>query len=170
MMKIDDSHVENKLQDLVKKHLAAKQKNDLNSTETRYNAESYNSLSSTYNEIGKEQRSDFLSTVLMITHEGIGDESNALSKTLMQGYLRALAEKSPYPQVIIFLNKGVLLSANHSSCLEALRLMESKGVLILSNCTCLEYHKVMDQLAVGGVTSMYHIVELAKLAKNVMTL
>ncbi len=169
-MKKDSRGGDNKKPIYLKEPLVTNHEKNGHCAETQYNTEAFTAIRSPFKEIGMEQRSDFLSTVLMITHEGIGDETNALSKNLMQTYLRALAEKSPYPQVIIFLNRGVLLSTNHSTCLDSLRLMESKGVLILSNCTCLEYHKVMDELAVGGVTSMYHIVELSKLAKNVMTL
>jgi selenium metabolism protein YedF len=111
-----------------------------------------------------------LDMLLIIKDDGIGSTGSALSSTLMLNFLKSTAEKEPYPKIILFLNRGVFLTLDNSYCLSILRELEAKGVLILSNCTCLDYHKVMDKLAVGGVTNMYNIVELMKLSKNTITL
>jgi selenium metabolism protein YedF len=108
--------------------------------------------------------------LVIVKEDGIGASGTALSSTLMLNFLKSMVEKEPYPKVIIFLNRGILLTLESSYCLSELRELEAKGVLILSNCTCLDYHKVMDKLAVGGVTNMYNIVELMKLSKNTITL
>ncbi len=121
-------------------------------------------------EINPSKRSNFLSMLILVTDDGIGDRNSALSSNLKIGLIHALAEKEPYPSVIVFMNKGVFLTLENAACIEDLRKLESKGVLLLSNCSCLDYYKVMDKLAVGGVTNMYHIAELIKLSKNTVTL
>lgn len=123
-----------------------------------------------FGEAMPEKQSRLNDTLLMLTHDGIGLEGSQLSKTLMAHYLKALADKEPYPKAIVMMHKGVLLAHESSHCLEPLRVLEAKGVLVLSNCTCLETHKAMEGLAVGGVTNMYNIVELTKMIKNTITL
>ena len=46
-----------------------------------------------------------------------------------------------------------------SASLEDLKNLEAQGVEILTCGTCLNFYGLTDQLAVGGVTNMYAIVE-----------
>ncbi len=115
-------------------------------------------------------RSERLNTLVLVTDDGIGDRSSMLSTTLMHNLLAGLAAEEPYPSALVFINRGVFLTLASSQSLSILRELESKGVLILSNCSCLDYYKVMNQLAVGGVTNTYNIAELMKLTRNTITL
>ncbi|MCK8060873.1 MULTISPECIES: sulfurtransferase-like selenium metabolism protein YedF [unclassified Fusibacter] len=137
---------------------------------SNYYIDPYRETTSELNEVFPSKQASHLDMLLIVKDDGIGTTGAALSGTLVINFFKSLAEKEPYPKVIIFMNRGILLTIEDSSCLSSLRELESKGVLILSNFTCLDYHKVMDKLAVGGVTNMYNIVELMKLSKNTITL
>lgn len=111
-----------------------------------------------------------LNMLMLITDDAIGDRNVALATSLKVGLIKAIADKEPYPSAIVFMNRGVFLALDNSNCLNELRALEAKGVMILSNCTCLDYYRVMDRLAVGGITNLYHIAEMIKLTKNTIEL
>ena len=58
-----------------------------------------------------------------------------------------------------FYNGGARLTVKGSASLEDLKSLEAQGVEILTCGTCLNFYGLADQLAVGGVTNMYSIVE-----------
>ncbi len=121
-------------------------------------------------EVQFSKHSSKLNMLVLVTDDGIGDKSSKIAGNLMQQLIKGLAAKEPFPNAIVFLNRAVFLTAQSSPLLSALRELESKGVLILSNCDCLEHYQLMEKLAVGGLTNSYHIAELIKLAKNTITL
>lgn len=117
-----------------------------------------------------EKRANFLNRILVISDEGIGSCQTHYSKQLLKSQLREQVQSGMLPQAIVLLNRGVLLGTSNSIVLEELRALESQGVLILSNISCLEFHKALDQIVVGGVSTMGNIVELMNLAKSVVYL
>ena len=52
--------------------------------------------------------------------------------------------------------------------MEDLKFMEAQGVEILTCGTCLDYYKLKETLAVGGVTNMYVIAEKLSAAGKVI--
>lgn len=108
--------------------------------------------------------------VILISKDRMGEGSEELGKLLMKSYLYALTEVKPYPKSVIFLNSGVKLAIEGSETLEHLRTLESYGVEILSCGTCLDYFKIKDKLAVGGISNMYTIVEKLNNASNTIKL
>ncbi len=104
--------------------------------------------------------------VVMISKDYMGEGSEELGKILMKGYLYALTEVTPLPKALLFVNSGVNLTCEGSEALENLRKLEKKGVEIFSCGTCLDYFQLKSQLAVGGVSNMYSIVELMNGAAN----
>lgn len=104
--------------------------------------------------------------VILISKDRLGEGSEELGKLLMKSYLYALTEVKPYPKSIIFLNSGVKLATEDSEALEHIRTLESNGVEVLSCGTCLDYFKIKDKLAVGGISNMYTIVEKLNNASN----
>ncbi len=97
--------------------------------------------------------------VIMVSKDTMGSGSEELGRILMKGYLYALTEVDPLPNTLIFVNGGVRLTCQGSESLEDLRRLEERGVEILSCGTCLDYFKLKSDLAVGGVSNMYTIVE-----------
>lgn len=114
-----------------------------------------------------DNKEDFL---ILITKDKLGGGSDELGAVLMSGYLYALTEVSSYPSCIIFLNGGVKLTVEGSQVLEAIRILESEGVEILSCGTCLNYFELEDKLAVGSASNMFTIAEKLNEAGNTITL
>lgn len=108
--------------------------------------------------------------VILVGRDKLGEGNDQLGEVLMKGYFYTLTEMEPYPRAVLFLNSGIKLTIAESSVLDHLRTLEMQGVEVLSCGTCLDYYNAKDQLAVGGVTNMYTIVELTHKAKNTITL
>lgn len=98
-------------------------------------------------------------TVVVISSRRMGEGSPELGETLMKSFLFALTQLETLPQTILFYNGGAFLTIEGSASLEDLKTLEAQGVEILTCGTCLNFYGLADQLAVGGVTNMYSIVE-----------
>ena len=68
------------------------------------------------------------------------------------------------------MNGGVKLTVEDSRVLEAIRILESGGIEILSCGTCLDYFELEDKLAVGSAGNMFTIAEKLNDAGNIITL
>jgi selenium metabolism protein YedF len=95
--------------------------------------------------------------VVLITSDGIGQADLSLARLLMRGFLYTLTESERLPQRILLMNSGVKLAIEGSESLANLKKLENRGVEVLSCGTCLEFFKLTDMLAVGGITNMYEI-------------
>lgn len=104
--------------------------------------------------------------VVMISKNYMGEGSEELGRILINGYIYALTEVEPLPKALLFVNSGVRLTCEGSETLENLRALEQKGVEIMSCGTCLDFFRLKNQLAVGGVGNMYTIVERMNKAAN----
>ena len=89
----------------------------------------------------------------------MGHGSDELGKVLMKGFLFAVSQLPELPRTMLFYNGGAHLTCTGSESLEDLKSLEAQGVEILTCGTCLNHYGLTDQLAVGGVTNMYSIVE-----------
>jgi hypothetical protein len=58
-----------------------------------------------------------------------------------------------------FLNEGVKLATYGSPVLEALEILQNKGVEILSCGTCINFYQLKDELKIGTITNMVVVVE-----------
>lgn len=106
--------------------------------------------------------------VIFVASDRFGEGNDQLGEVLMKAFFYTLTETEPYPKAILFANGGVKMTIESSLVLEHLRTLEMLGVQILTCGTCLDYYKAKEQLAVGGVTNMYTIVEQLYSAKNVI--
>ena len=112
-----------------------------------------------------DQRGD---TVIAVGSDRMGDGEEALGKTLLKGFLYAVSQLPSLPQTILFYNTGARITCAGSDSLEDLKFMEAQGVEILTCGTCLDYYKLKETLAVGGVTNMYVIAEKLSAAGKVI--
>lgn len=101
-------------------------------------------------------RGDFL---VAVDTDAMGRGSEELGKTLMKGFFFAVSQLETLPRTILFYNGGAKLTVTGSASLEDLKAMEAQGVEILTCGTCLNHYGLTEELAVGGVTNMYTIVE-----------
>lgn len=102
---------------------------------------------------------EFGSTVVVVSADHMGEGDDKLGKTLLKGFLYALTQQEELPAAILFYNGGARITCNGSDSLEDLKQMEARGVEILTCGTCLNFYGLSEELAVGGVTNMYEIVE-----------
>lgn len=109
-------------------------------------------------------------SVVLVSSNKFGEGDSDLGDILIKGYFYALSEMDTFPKSIIFLNSGVLLTADDSKILKDLKVMESKGVEILSCGTCVDFYGLKNKLAVGGLSNMYTIVELMNNCKKLIKL
>jgi selenium metabolism protein YedF len=97
---------------------------------------------------------------------GTGDAK--LGTSLMKAFVFALTKQDHLPDTILCYNTGAYLTCEGADTLEDLKLLESEGVTILTCGTCLDFYGLKEQLAVGGVTNMYDIVERMENAAQII--
>ena len=106
--------------------------------------------------------------VIAVDSETMGRGSDELGKLLMKSFLFAVTQLPQLPRTMLFYNGGARLTVEGSASLEDLKGLEARGVEILTCGTCLNFYGLADQLAVGGVTNMYSIVETLANAGKVL--
>lgn len=107
-------------------------------------------------------------TVVVISSPCMGTGSDELGAALMKSFLFALTQQEVLPKTVLFYNGGAKLTTQGSVSLEDLKSLEAQGVEILTCGTCLNHFGLTDQLAVGGITNMYDIVEKMSTADRVV--
>lgn len=107
--------------------------------------------------------------VVYIGNDSMGKGDDVLGAKLMRGFLRTWIDVAPKPWRMIFINSGVKLTTTDDEAVEAISLLEEKGVEILSCGTCLQFFGLEDDLKVGKVTNMYEVIESLNSAAKVIS-
>ena len=107
--------------------------------------------------------------VLYIGNNCMGRGDDELGAKLMRGFLRTIIDSTPLPWRMVFINSGVKLTTIDQEALEAISLLEEKGVEVLSCGTCLEHFNLKDKLGAGKVTNMFEIIESLNSASKVIS-
>lgn len=105
--------------------------------------------------------------VVIFSSDEMGRGDSEFSKTLLEGFVYSLTEQDHLPKYIICYNRGVFLSAANQNTIKDLKLLEEKGVEVLSCGLCLEQYKLKQTLQAGSVTNMYRICEVMSKYRNV---
>lgn len=114
-------------------------------------------------EVSEEGNKIYTSSyVVAISDDRMGKGDEDFSKSLLEGFIYALTEQDKLPEKVIFYNRGVFLTAANEKTIEDLKVLEEKGVEILSCGLCLGNYKLKEKLAVGEITNMYKIVEILR--------
>jgi hypothetical protein len=111
-----------------------------------------------------------LSTVILVTNDGMGTAEAALRHKLIRIYLGILCEDKLPPKAICFYADGVKLVVEGSPVLDLLKQLESQGVPLISCITCLRYYGLAERVKVGVVGGMHDIVTAQWHAGKVITL
>lgn len=109
-------------------------------------------------------------TVLLITHNGMGDAEPALQQKLITTYFKLLDENNILPAAICFYANGVHLAVDGSPVIDSLKSLESRGVRLILCSTCLGYYNLTDRVQVGIVGGMTDIIEAQRRAEKVISL
>jgi selenium metabolism protein YedF len=107
--------------------------------------------------------------VIYVGNNCMGRGDDELGAKLMRGFLRTMIDSTPLPWRMVFINSGVKLTTIDEEAVEAISLLEEKGVEVLSCGTCLEHFKLKDKLAAGKVTNMFEIIETLNSATKVIS-
>lgn len=107
--------------------------------------------------------------VVYVGNDCMGKGDDDLGVKLMRGFLRTWIDISPKPWRIIFINAGVKLTTTDDEAVEAIALLEEKGVEVLSCGTCLQHFGLADKLRAGKVTNMYEVIETLNRASKVFS-
>jgi len=121
-------------------------------------------------EVTVKDTGDFFDSVVLVGSDKFGEGDPDLGEILIKGYFYTLSELDVVPKAIVFLNSGVKLTTEGSKVVKDLKILESKGVEILSCGTCLDFYDLTSKLEVGGVSNMYTIVEHLNNSKKVIKL
>ncbi|NQS72262.1 MAG: sulfurtransferase-like selenium metabolism protein YedF [Desulfobulbaceae bacterium] len=107
--------------------------------------------------------------VYVISADTMGRGNAELGWALMQTYVQTIIQVEPLPQAIIFYNSGVKLVTAESGALEALRVLQSKGVEILVCGTCLDFYQLKSAMQVGHISNMFAIMDTTVRAAKVVS-
>lgn len=127
-------------------------------------------INKTINEasLNSSTSNDKNNTIIVIASDKMGDGETALGETLMKGFIYTLTEMESLPKAILFYNKGVFLTASNETTIKDLKILEERGVEILSCGACLNFYHLENNIAVGSITNMYNIIEKQMKANKVI--
>ncbi len=108
--------------------------------------------------------------VVLIGANSLGDGPEELGESLMKAFLYSQSEADEKPEIVIFINDGVMLTTTGSPVIDHLKALEDAGVEIYSCGACLNYHNIEDGLLVGKITNMYSVVEMINAGNTVINL
>ncbi|MCW5574967.1 MAG: DsrE family protein [Burkholderiales bacterium] len=109
-------------------------------------------------------------TVIIVNRAGMGEAPADLQATLAGTYFKLLAENGLKPLAICFYGEGVRLLVEGSPVLDALKILESRGVPLVACMTCLKYFNLVDRLRAGVIGGMGDILAAQQRAAKVITL
>ncbi|MGL6153962.1 sulfurtransferase-like selenium metabolism protein YedF [Cetobacterium sp. SF1] len=107
-------------------------------------------------------------TVVVIASDVMGDGDRELGTTLIKGFIYTLSEMENLPKTIIFYNKGVSFVSEIESTIKDLKVLESRGVKIISCGACLNFYGLQDKVQVGTISNMLSIIETQMKATRII--
>ncbi len=110
------------------------------------------------------------STLLQITHAGMGMGNDTLGLQLISNYLKLIYEERQLPSFITFYNEGVKLLCGDSPIINILKNIEIKGVKLIACKTCLNHFNLTSKIEVGITGTMADIVNLQVSTTKVINL
>jgi selenium metabolism protein YedF len=108
--------------------------------------------------------------VYCITSDKIGSQDQELGSRLMNTFFLKLVQAVKHPSHIILMERGVQLLLTDSLSLDAIKVLEEKGVQVLACQTCLDYYNIREKMAAGKVSNMPDILEAMHEAGKVIHL
>ncbi|MDR0601919.1 MAG: sulfurtransferase-like selenium metabolism protein YedF [Treponema sp.] len=87
----------------------------------------------------------------------MGEGSGELGNILVKAFIYSLTELESPPDMLLFFNSGVMLTTEGSTVAADLKTLASRGTIVSSCGTCLDFYGLKEKLLVGNVTNMYAI-------------
>jgi selenium metabolism protein YedF len=108
--------------------------------------------------------------VVLITSDTLGRGADELGHILIKGFIFSLAQLTPAPVAVIFLNGGARLTTKGAATVDDLKALQAKGTEICTCGTCANYYKLTDNLAVGRIVDMMYIAERLARASHIISI
>jgi selenium metabolism protein YedF len=108
--------------------------------------------------------------VYLITSDRIGSHDPELGARLMSTFFLKLIQAKRLPSHILLMERGVRLLLPESPCLDAIKVLEGRGVKVPACQTCLDYYDIRDKIASGTISNMPDIIEIMQQAGKVISL
>ncbi len=96
-------------------------------------------------------------TVFVVASDVMGKGNDELGAVLMKAFIHTTIELEHRPDVMIFYNAGVKLTAEGSDSLKDLQELEKKGIKMLVCGTCVNFYNLTGKVNAGTVSNMYDI-------------
>jgi selenium metabolism protein YedF len=96
-------------------------------------------------------------SVFVIASNVMGQGSDELGAILMKAFIHTAVDLDNRPDVIVFYNTGVKLTASDSDVIDDLKALEAKGVKLLICGTCVNFFDLTGKTGAGIVSNMYDI-------------
>lgn len=109
-------------------------------------------------------------TVIVFTHNGMGNGPAELQKKLVIKFLALTLESGHLPSKLLFYTDGVKLACTGSPALDLLRRYEQEGVELVLCSTCLDFYGMSNQVQAGVVGGMGDILEALQKAARVISI
>lgn len=109
-----------------------------------------------------------LNEVVVVNSDRLGSGDDKLGAILMSSFLRLLGQRDEMPEFVILYNAAVKLALANSETVDFLKVLQERGVTIISCRTCVEYFGIADQIGAGEIDGMVRIQEIL-LNHNVVT-
>ncbi len=106
---------------------------------------------------------------VVIKSKSMGTADKALAENLLLGFIHVLSEADKLPTHILLYGEGVKMTCKGSSAIDDFKVLEEKGVEILSCGTCLDYYEIKDELEAGKVTTMADTVRILSETDKIVT-
>ncbi len=108
--------------------------------------------------------------VYFITSDKIGSQDPELGTRLMSTFFLKLIQANSLPSHILLMERGVQLLLPESSCLDPIKVLETRGVEILACQTCLDFYGIKEKMGAGKVSNMPDIIAAMLAAGKVIHL
>jgi selenium metabolism protein YedF len=96
-------------------------------------------------------------SVFVIASNVMGQGNDDLGAILMKAFIHTAIDLDHRPDVMIFYNTGVKLTASDSDVIDDLKALEAKGVKLLICGTCVNFFDLTGKIGTGTVSNMYDI-------------
>jgi selenium metabolism protein YedF len=107
---------------------------------------------------------------IVITSEFMGRGDDKLGAVLMGSFLRKLCLAENLPKEIIFYNSAVKLLAEGSAVLDAIEMLEKKGVELTACGTCVNYFGLANKMERANIGDMVGIIGELTASGQVVTI
>lgn len=108
--------------------------------------------------------------VYFVSSDKIGSQDSDLGQVLMRNFFLKLMDEEEFPTHILFVERGVQLLLADSPVIEAMTVLQNRGVKLLACLTCLNFYGISDKLRAGEVTNMTTIIQTMHMADKVISL